>query len=81
MSRTIDSFMDGNWVGAGVLSEDGRIDSCNAVLGTAGDLGDSVTVCEEIERAMARDCPDHSVRFDGHDYIWSLGAARTAAKL
>jgi hypothetical protein len=71
--RAIDIFMDGNWAGAGVLSESGRIERCNAVLGSVGDLDETVDVCEQIETAIAQDCRDHHVKFAGHIYMWSLG--------
>ena len=71
--RAIDIFMDDNWAGAGVLSENGRIESCNAVLGSVGDLDEIVDVCEQIETAIAQDRRDHHVTFAGHTYMWSLG--------
>jgi len=65
--------MDGDWAGAGTLSEGGRIERCNAVLSTSGDLDDTVTVCEEIETAIAQGSPHSLVTIAGHDYVWSLG--------
>ena len=73
MSRTIDIFMDGDWAGAGMLSEGGRIERCNAVLSTSDDLDETITVCEEIETAIAQDSPHSLVTIAGHDYVWSLG--------
>jgi hypothetical protein len=71
---TIDIFMDGDWAGAGTLSEAGRIEHCNAVLTTSGDLDEIVTACEEIEAAIAQGSAENHVCVAGHDYVWSLGA-------
>jgi hypothetical protein len=73
MARTIDIFMDGQWAGAGTLSESGCIEHCTAVLTTNGDLDEIVAVCEEIETAIAQGYPEHHFRVTGHDYVWSLG--------
>jgi len=75
MGRTIDIFMDGDWAGAGRLSESGRIEHCSAVLSLSGDLDETITVCEEIETAIERGCRENHVSVAGHDYVWSLGPA------
>ena len=73
MLRTIDFFMDDQWAGAGTLSEGGRIEHCNAVLSSNGDLDETVTVCEAIETTIAQGSPQRRVSIAGHDYAWSLG--------
>jgi hypothetical protein len=61
MGRALNNFMHGDWAGAGVLSESGRIEHCDAALGPRADLNEALTVCEKIETAIemaiARDHP------------------------
>jgi len=65
MNISID--MDGIWSGDGVLSENGVIEDCPAVL-ISDDHSDSAY--SAIEDAISRG--DDSVEVDGHTFTWDI---------